>query len=237
MANLRNVLLGVLFAWLATNQQVHGQTLQPENQGAARTGENNQRILGVIPDYQTVRDPSRPFTPMSVREKWRLLLKETSDPFNIGSAAFGAAFSQADGETPKYGRSSTALAKRFGAAVADTGTQNIFTVGVLACWLHQDPRYFRKGSASGFFARAAYSLSRVFITRQDSGTDAFNSSNLLGIALGIGLSNAYYPSPSRTGAVMVSRIGTSLIGDSAGNLMSEFWPDIRNKVFRKKPKY
>jgi hypothetical protein len=232
---LRNALFGLVIA-LTTNRQVHAQTLPPENQRPVGTEENNQRILGVIPDYQTVRDPSRPFTAMSVREKWHLLLKETSDPFNIANAAFGAALSQADNETPQYGRNSMALAKRFGAAVADTGTQNIFSVGVLACLLHQDPRYFRRGPASSFVARAAYSLSRVVITKQDSGTDAFNTSNLLGNALGIGLSNAYYPPPSRTGTVMVSRIGTTLIGDCVGNLMSEFWPDIQSRFFSRKRK-
>jgi hypothetical protein len=127
------LLPGLLVAWLWTNQQAPGQTLVPENQTAVGTGVSNQRILGIIPDYQTVRDSSRPFTPMSVREKWHLLVKETTDPFNMGNAAFGAALSQAGNETPEYGRSSAALAKRFGAAVADMGSQNLFSVGVLAC--------------------------------------------------------------------------------------------------------
>jgi hypothetical protein len=101
--------------------------------------------------------------------------------------------------------------------------------------LHQDPRYFRKGPGSSFVTRVAYSLSRVFITKEDSGTEGFNTSNLLGMAMGIGLSNAYYPPTSRTETVMASRIGTSLIGGCAGNLMSEFWPDIQNRVLRRKP--
>jgi hypothetical protein len=173
---------------------------------------------------------------MTVKQKWQLLWREATDPFNIASSAFGSAFSQADNETPKYGRGSFAFGERFGAAVGDLATQEIFSDGVLACLLHQDPRYFRKGPSAGFGARIAYSISRIAITRQDSGKQAFNASGLGGMVLGIVASNAYYPSASRTGGVMASRIGTSLFGGVVGNLLSEFWPDIQKRFLHKKQK-
>jgi hypothetical protein len=197
---------------------------------------NEQRILGVIPDYQTVRDPSHAVAPMTAKQKWHLAWKETVDPFNIATSAFSAALSQADGETPKYGRGEVAYIERFGAAIADLGTQEVFSDGVLAPLLHQDPRYFRKGPSSKFAARVAYSLSRIFVTRQDSGGEAFNASGLFGMMLGIATSNAYYPAASRTGSVMISRVGTSLLGGVVGNLMSEFWPDVQSRFFRRKNK-
>ena len=197
---------------------------------------NDQRILGVIPDYQTVRDPSQIMAPMTVKQKWYLAWKETVDPFNIATSAFSAALSQADEETPKYGRGGVAYTERFGAAIADLGTQEVLSDGVLASLLHQDPRYFRRGPSSKFSTRVAYSLSRIFITPQDSGGDAFNASGLFGMMLGIAASNAYYPAESRTGSVMISRIGTSLLGGVVGNLMSEFWPDVQNRFFRKRSK-
>jgi hypothetical protein len=52
--------------------------------------------------------------------------------------------------------------------------------------------------------------------------------------LGIAASNAYYPAASRTGTVMVGRLGTSLMGGAIGNLMSEFWPDVQRMLHRKK---
>ena len=197
---------------------------------------NDQRILGVIPDYQTVRDPGRNAVPMTANQKWYLAWKETVDPFNIATSAFSAALSQAGGETPKYGRGGIAYTDRFAAAVADLGTQEIFSDGVLACLLHQDPRYFRRGPSSKFASRIAYSLSRIIVTHQDSGNDAFNASGLFGMMLGIAASNAYYPPASRTGSVMMGRVGTSLLGGVVGNLMSEFWPDVQGRFFRKKRK-
>src|SRR5262245_46492075 len=55
---------------------------------------NQERILKIIPDYQTVQNTSRPIAPLTVRQKWNLAWKETTDPFNVVSAAMTAAFSQ-----------------------------------------------------------------------------------------------------------------------------------------------
>ena len=195
---------------------------------------NEERIAGVIPDYQTVRDSHRPVAPLTVRQKWLLAWRETEDPFNIASAAMTAAFSQADNQTPRYGEGAAAYGKRFGAALADFGTQNAFSAGIFASVLHQDPRYFRLGPESGVVHRVAYSVSRLGIARQDSGKSAFNASNLFGMILGIAASNAYYPAASRTGSVMAGRVGTSLMGGAIGNLMSEFWPDVQRIIHRKK---
>jgi len=194
---------------------------------------NHDRILGVIPDYQTVRDSSQPVAAMTPRQKWQLAWKESIDPFNIANAAMGAAFSQADNETPRYGHGGAAYAMRFGAALGDFGTQNLFSAGVLANLFHQDPRYFRRGPSSKFINRVGYSISRIAVTRQDSGKEAFNVSGIGGMMLGIGASNAYYPSASRTGTVMVSRVGTSLLGGAMGNLMSEFWPDLQSRFLHR----
>jgi hypothetical protein len=198
---------------------------------------NTQRIAGVIPDYQTVRDSRVAVPPLTARQKWDLAWKETVDPFNIASAAMAAGFSQADNQTPKYGVGAKAYAERFGAAQADFATQNFFSAGVFATVLHQDPRYFRKGPDSGIVHRTIYSIAQLVIARQDSGKCAFNASNIFGIILGIAASNAYYPAASRTGTVMVGRLGTSMMGGAIGNLMSEFWPDLQNvqkKLFHKK---
>ena len=195
---------------------------------------NEARILGVMPDYQTVRDTNRYVAPLTPSQKWLLAEKETLDPFNIASAAMTAAFSQAGNQTPKYGEGWPAYGKRFGAALADGATQNYFSAGVMANLLHQDPRYFRLGPQSKFLPRVFYSITRLVVARQDSGKAAFNASNIAGMALGIAASNAYYPAASVRGSVMLGRVNTSLFGGVVGNLMSEFWPDVQQKFSRKK---
>lgn len=202
----------------------------------AATPLNDRRILKVIPDYQTVRDASAPVAPLTPAQKWKLAWKETGDPFNIASAAMTAAFSQHDNQTPRYGEGWSNYGRRFGAAVVDFGTQNFFSAGVFANLLGQDPRYFRKGPSAGVIPRVWYSMTRLFVCRNDAGQSVFNASNLLGMSVGIAASNLYYPSASRTGGVMAGRIETSLFGGFTGNLLSEFWPDLQKKFFHKKTK-
>src|ERR1035438_7810320 len=192
---------------------------------------NSDRIMGVIPDFQTVRDPNAAFVPLTPKQKWSLAFKENVDPFNIASAAMAAGFSQLGNQTPKYGEGGPAYGKRFGAALGDFATQNIFSAGLLANVLHQDPRYYRKGPANGVFQRVVYSATRVVICRDDSGAAAFNSSGVFGTAMGIAASNLYYPAASRRASVMLGRLNTSFTGGIMGNLMSEFWPDLQEKFF------
>ena len=190
------------------------------------SGANDDRILGIIPNYQTVSDPTKPYTPLTPRQKWGLFVRSSLDPFNLANAAIGAGFSQVGNKTPQYGVGAGAYGARYGAALADLSTQNMFSAGVLACLLHQDPRYFRKGPEASIVSRVVYSISRIAVAKNDSGKNVFNVAGLGGMALGIGASNLYYPSPSVHGSVMLNRLTTSLTGSLFGALTSEFWPDL-----------
>src|SRR5205085_661208 len=110
---------------------------------------NENRILGVIPDYQTVRDPNAPVAPLTPKQKWSLALRQTVDPFNVASAALASGFSQMGNQTRKYGEGGPAYGERFGAALADFATQGMFSAGVRANVLHQHRRYVRKGPQWG----------------------------------------------------------------------------------------
>lgn len=198
------------------------------------TGTTDDRIFGVIPNYLTVENPEPNAPPLSVKQKFALFAKETFDPFTFAESAAGAGISQAHNGDPQYGRGSGAYADRFGAAFADVATQNFFSDALLASWFHEDPRYFRRGPEFGFWYRVGYAISRVVITRTDSGRNRFNFSGILGMSMGIGLSNAYYPDPSVNGPEVASRFGTSLAASAVGNLLPEFWPDLHEKLFRHK---
>jgi hypothetical protein len=228
----------LLPALLLTSVSVWAQSPSTPGDAVKTDGINEERILGVLPNYATVNHPTPATAPLTAKQKWTLFVKETLDPFNVANAAVGAGFSQIGNQTPKYGEGAAPFSMRFGAALGDLATQNLFSAGVLACLLHQDPRYFRMGSERRVLRRVAYSVSRIVVARQDSGAAAFNASGIFGMALGIGASNLYYPSASVRGSVMVARLNTSLTGSLIGNLTSEFWPDLQailhhSKYFRR----
>jgi len=193
---------------------------------------SHERILHVIPNFQTVSDPAIPYAPLRARDKWTLFAKETIDPFTIASSAAGAALSQWHNKAPAYGEGAAPYFQRFGAAQADVTTQSFFSDAVLASLLREDPRYFRMGPGRPVLVRVAYSLSRVAITRKDSGKDGFSFSGIIGMGMGIGLSNAYYPAKNVNGGEMESRVVTSVTASSLGNLLPEFWPDIKARLDR-----
>jgi len=193
---------------------------------------SDERILGVIPNFQTVNDPASPYIPLRVRDKWRLFVKETLDPYTFAASAAGAAMSQWRNGDPKYGQGVQPYFQRFGAAQADVTTQNFFSDAVLASLLHEDPRYFREGPGHSILHRIGYATSRAVITRKDSGRNGFNFSGILGMGLGIVLSNAYYPPASVNADEMEERTATSLSAAALGNLLPEFWPDVKTKLDR-----
>jgi hypothetical protein len=157
---------------------------------------DSQRIMGVIPNYQTVNDPTLAYSPISTKEKFNLFLKSTVDPFVIGDIVVGATLSQMRGGTPDYGKGGGAFAARFGAAMGDMTSQNLISGAVLPTLLHEDPRYFRMGPSHGILPRIGYALSRVAVTRKDNGTDGINWSFLVGTAAAVSLSNAWYRTPA-----------------------------------------
>lgn len=199
---------------------------------AASTPLNNDRILGIMPDYQTVRDSTIAVAPMTAKQKWQLFFKESSDPFNLASALVGATVSHLGRGVPNYGVDKEAYGERVGAAFADVTTQSFFSDAVLAPLFHEDPRYYRKGPGHGILYRIGYSMSRMVVTRTDSGHNTFNFSGVLGTMMGIALSNAYYPDRDINGSVVGGRFLSSFSGAATGNLLPEFWPDIRAKLFK-----
>jgi hypothetical protein len=170
---------------------------------------------------------------LTVKEKWRHFMDETATPALLGEGAFNAAFSQALNTDPKYGVGAVAFAQRYGASVADIVSQNFLGDFVLASAFHEDPRYFRRGPQYGLWNRVGYAISRAVVIRKDAGGNTFNFSNVLGTAMSVGVSETYYPAPSRTNSAMAVRFGTNVGSAGFANLLPEFWPDFKQWVKRK----
>jgi len=105
------------------------------------------------------------------------------------------------------------------------------TEAVFPTILHQDPRYFRRGTGSGW-SRLGYAAGQIFWTHNDSGRGQFNFSEIAGNSTAVAISMAYYPE-NRDVADGVSKLGSQLGVDMASNILKEFWPDLERKFSRK----
>jgi hypothetical protein len=98
--------------------------------------------------------------------------------------------------------------------------------------LGQDPRYYQLSHGS-ILHRTEYSLSRLFVSRSDSGATQFNTSEIAGNLIAAGISNAYHPVQERTFSNTMSVWGTDIMWDGVSNVLKEFWPDIRRHFTKK----
>ena len=82
-------------------------------------------------------------------------------------------------------------------------------------------------------SRFGYAVGQIFWTHTDSGGTQFNYSEIIGNSTAVAISTAYYPE-GRDASSAVSKLGSQVGVDMLGNILKEFWPDIRRK-FSKLP--
>jgi hypothetical protein len=172
-----------------------------------------------------------PYIPLSAHCKFDLFLRTTYSPYTFASAGFQATFAQAQGQWPRYGGGMQGWGKRFGATLADTESRRFIQTFALSTILHQDPRYFPSHKRA-LISRAWYAITRVAVTKNDKGDEAFNTSEFLGALFTSALQNAYYPTDNRGLGDTMNRFGGALSSDAVGNLLREFTPDMK-RLFRK----
>jgi hypothetical protein len=195
--------------------------------------EEHQRVLGVMATFNTTRDKEAP--PLTVGQKYQLFFKSATDPWPFAVAAFGAGIDQADNSFPEYGQGVQGYGKRFGAAYTDYFTGNFFGNAVLTSILHEDPRYFQKGTGS-FTSRALWASASTVWCKRDSGTWGPNYANVIGNLMGSAVSNLYYPEADRTAKGTIERGVTVSVEGIIGAEVIEFWPDIVRHYRRKQAK-
>jgi hypothetical protein len=105
----------------------------------------------------------------------------------------------------------------------------VFSDGIFAGAMHQDPRYYRIADGS-FIRRTLLSARQAIVRRGDNGMNQFNYSGIAGRAAAAALVVTYYPEPSVTAKVVSLTFLSSIATDAGGNLVLEFLPDIIRKV-------
>jgi hypothetical protein len=189
-----------------------------------------KRVFGVLPNYRTA-DLSLEGTVLPARQKLIIASKDSFDyPLVLLAGAF-AGLGQLSDQQPSFGQGLKGYGHRLLTNYADQALGNMFTEGLFPIMLHEDPRYFRRGTGSKW-SRAGYAVSRVFVTHADSGGTRFNYSEWLGNASAVAISNAYYPD-GRNATQNVTKLLEQVGTDAISQVLKEFWPDIKQKFFHK----
>lgn len=189
-----------------------------------------KRIFGIIPNYRTFPSLAH-YKPLTTGEKFKIA---TQDSFDRGTFLLAAAFGgegQLTRSNPSFGDGVSAYASYLATSYADFVIGDYLTEAIYPTLLHQDPRYFRRGTGSGM-SRLGYAVGQIFWTHKDSGGMQFNYSEIIGNSTAVAISTAYYPE-GRDVSSAVSKLSAQIGVDMASNILKEFSPDIYRKLTHK----
>jgi hypothetical protein len=222
---------------------------QGKNAGTSNAGTSNDRLFLALPNFLTLENAGN-VPPLTTAQKFKVVARGSFDKIEFPWYGVLAGISQAENSEPGYGQGWEGYGKRYASAFADGTIENFMTSAVFPSLLRQDPRFFQS-SEGGFARRTEYAVSRIFVTRTDSGHSQFNYSEILGSAVSAAIStNTYHPrafittrfdpttgtliyvhnASSRTLPNTASVWGTQVLYDTITIVIKEFWPDIHRKM-------
>jgi hypothetical protein len=214
-----------------------------QDAGGQSTGTSNDRLFYALPNFLTLENAGQ-VPPLPVKRKFGVVARSSFDYVQYPWYGFLAGISQWENSEPGFGQGAQGYGKRFGAAFVDGTIENFTTSAILPSLLHQDPRFFQSGQG-GFMHRAGYAMSRVLLTRGDSGRTQLNFSEILGSASAAAISTySYHPKgrlastptglkyiPSDRTLTNAASVWGSEVGyDTITFVVKEFWPDIHRKL-------
>jgi hypothetical protein len=176
---------------------------------------------------------AQPFQALGVEDKLRYHIVKTVGPLAlVGDAAYAAILQEADTPT-EWGQGGSGYGKRFASTAACSGLHSGLAFG-LDSTLHEDPRYFRS-AGGGFWRRTGHAFRETILTHTDRGTETLSIWRF-GSAYGAAyLSNQWYPGRLNTVALGFAEGSLQIGFDLASNLASEFGPDLKRMILRRKP--
>ncbi len=187
---------------------------------AQMKSEEQQRLLGFVPNYYVAYFPDP--VPLSPGQKMRMAFRLAIDPVNVALDAAQAGFETNSKDFREYGTGAAGFGKRFAAAYVDDASGTIIGSGILPALLHQDPRYYYRGTGT-VSSRILYALSYSFRCKGDNGKWQPNYSSLLGNLAGAGLSELYLPKAIRDNDLQVVKYSLlGLASQGANALLQEF---------------
>jgi hypothetical protein len=211
-------------------QQATAPTQPPAAQSSGSLeGKQTKRILWVVPNFRAV-SADQHLPPQSVKEKFKTATLDSLDYSSLIFVAGQAGVNQWTNSYPEFRQGAAGYGRYYWHTFADATDENLWVEFIYPTILREDTRYYTLGKG-GFPKRLGYSVSRVFITRTDSGHDTVNASEVMGAGTAAGISNLYYPSQERTFTKTYQRWITNLAIDCVVFSVKEFWPDVNNKFF------
>jgi hypothetical protein len=195
-------------------------------------GKQPKRILGIVPNYRAVSANTQ-LPPLTFKSAMWLATQDTFDYSDFIFVGGLAGIDMAAKSEPAFGQGAEGYGKYYWHVFVDGAIENYMTEAIVPAATREDPRYYTMGKG-GFVKRTSYAVTRLFITRTNSGKSTINLSEIVGAGAAAGIGNAYYPATYNPWVKTYQRWGTQVGLDGVFNVLKEFWPDIDQAIFHGK---
>ncbi|MGA8272208.1 MAG: hypothetical protein WB919_11670, partial [Candidatus Sulfotelmatobacter sp.] len=173
-----------------------------------QVGKQPKRILGIIPNYRAVSANTH-LPPLNFKGELWLATQDTFDYSSFIFVGVLAGVDMAEKSQPTFGQGAEGFGKYYWHVFVDSGIENYMTEAIVPAATKEDPRYYTLAKG-GLVKRTGYAVSRLFITRTNSGGSTVNLSEIVGAGAAAGIGNAYYPAESNPWVKTYQRWGTQV---------------------------
>ena len=184
---------------------------------------------------QTVQPAPDPATyePITGKQRLKWYVKSGIGPVSLLTGIFSSGIGTATNSPREYGPHWEGFGKRYAMRFTGVGTSNAMEGGLGALW-GEDPRYFRTKGFT-FKQRVGNVVKMTFMAPRPDGHVSIAYARFAAIPGSNFLANTWRADSTADGEHAALRTLYGFLGRMGGNAFKEFWPDIRQHVFHRKP--
>lgn len=171
------------------------------------------------------------YEPITPEQRLKWFVNASVGPASLLGGVFSAGLDTWINSPSEYGPHWEGYGKRYGLRLSERAVSSSIEVGVGALW-GEDPRYFRVPEKP-FVARVGNVIRMTVVTHDRSGREMPAYARFISAPATGFLSNAWIPDSQHSTADALNRVGVIFATQAAGNAFTEFWPDVRRRVFHR----
>lgn len=177
--------------------------------------------------------PATPYQPITARQRLRWIVDSTLGPETLTVGLFSAGIGTARDAPKEYGPHWGGFGDRYGMRLTGVSTGNVMEAELGALW-GEDPRYLFRNASDPFKDRMRRVVVMTFIAHDCHGNRMPAYARYIATPGNNFLSNTWRVDSEATNRAAALRTVWGFAGLMGKNAFIEFWPDVRQRVFRKK---
>ena len=178
--------------------------------------------------------PSAPYQPITARQRLNWMVDNTLGPETLTVGLLSAGIGTARDSPKEYGPHWGGFADRYGMRLTGVSTGNAMEAGLGALW-GEDPRYgYFRNAGELFKDRLRHVVVMTFFAHDRHGNRMPAYARYISTPGNNFLSNTWRADSEATNRAAALRTVWGFAGLMGKNAFTEFWPDVRQLVLRKK---